>query len=354
MESIKDLIREARAEIQKAPTDRALGDTEVKWLGRKGRLTEILRNLKNLSERERKAQGAEANRARIELEALIRDRRIELRSAAAKTELARERIDVTLPGRALRHGRMHPLTRALDEIRGIFEQLGFSAIDGPEIETEWYNFDALNIPADHPARDMWDTFWLRSNQNLKSKNEKGKSGQKLLLRTHTSPVQVRYMEKHAPPYRIIVPGKVYRYEATDASHDVEFHQVEGLMVDRDISVAHFKHVIRHFFERYFGAKKLSVVLRPSFFPFTEPSFEVMVNCIQCDAKRCAVCKRTGWLEVAGAGMVHPNVFKNAGLNPKGLQGFAFGFGVERLAMLKYKIPDIRLFHSSDPRFLKQF
>lgn len=345
MEDLKKLAEEAKSEIKNAATDAALTGIETKWLGRNGRFTGVLRDLKNIPEKERRTRGAEANRIKIELESVVRVRRVGLREAESKKALERERIDISLPGRRTPAGHMHPVTRALTEIRGIFERLGFSTIEGPEIETEWYNFDALNIPADHPARDMWDTFWLKS---------KTKSGKRTLLRTHTSPMQVRYMEKHAPPYRIIVPGKVYRYEATDASHDVEFHQVEGLMVDRGISVANFKHVIRHFFGEYFGARGLEVLLRPSFFPFTEPSFEVMVSCVQCNKKGCAVCKKTGWLEVAGAGMVHPNVFKNAGLNPKGLQGFAFGFGVERLAMLKYKIPDLRLFHSADPRFLKQF
>ncbi|MBI1957532.1 MAG: phenylalanine--tRNA ligase subunit alpha [Candidatus Niyogibacteria bacterium] len=352
MKNLNDLIEEAKSELKNARDAGALKMTEIRWLGRKGKLTDVLRNIKDLPEKERRAAGGAANRAKQEITNAIRDRQGELRNSSRASDLRRNRIDVTLPGRKKAAGHVHPLTKALLEIRAIFERLGFSTVDGPEIETEWYNFDALNIPADHPARDMWDTFWLKP---ALPKNER------LLLRTHTSPVQVRYIEKHAPPYRIIVPGTVYRYEATDASHDAEFHQVEGLMVEpvspaggRGISVANFKHVIRHFFSEYFGGRDLRVSLRPSFFPFTEPSFEVMISCIQCKQRGCAVCKRTGWLEVAGAGMVHPNVFKNAGLNPKGLAGFAFGFGVERLAMMKYKIPDIRLFHSADPRFLRQF
>jgi len=221
--------------------------------------------------------------------------------------------------------------------------LGFSIVEGPEIETEWYNFDALNIPKEHPARDLWDTFWLQNNKKI----------QNLLLRTHTTPVDVRYMEKNNPPLRIIVPGRCFRHEATDASHDVQFYQVDGLMVGKDISVANFKAVIENFFQEFFK-RDLKIRMRPSFFPFTEPSFEIDISCLVCQGKGCSACSQTGWMEMMGAGMLHPNVFKACKLNPKNWQGFAFGVGLDRLAMMKYKIGDIRLFYNGDLRFLEQF
>ena len=229
--------------------------------------------------------------------------------------------------------------------------------EGPEVETERYNFDALNIPRNHPSRDMWDTFWLKpTNDKRLTTNDNRKlsvvsSG--LLLRTHTSPVQIRYMEKHNPPIRIIAPGRTFRYEATDASHEFQFYQVEGLMVDKNVSVANFKAVIEEFFSRLFETK-VKTRLRPSYFPFVEPGFEVDISCLNCSQKGCSACKKAGWLEIAGAGMVHPSVFKAVGYNPKQVQGFAFGMGLDRIVMMKYKIPDIRLFHSGDLRFLKQF
>jgi phenylalanyl-tRNA synthetase alpha chain len=217
--------------------------------------------------------------------------------------------------------------------------MGFSVVEGPEIETEWYNFDALNIPKDHPARDLWATFWLKNS--------------KLLLRTHTTPVDVRYLEKNNPPLRIITIGRVFRHEATDASHEVNFNQIDGLMVGKEINVANFKAIIQEFFQEFFE-KIIEIRMRPSYFPFTEPSFEVDMRCLNCRGKGCSTCQKIGWLEMMGAGMVHPNVFKAAGLNPKNWQGFAFGMGLDRLAMMKYKINDIRLFYSGDLRFLNQF
>ena len=238
--------------------------------------------------------------------------------------------------------------------------MGFTVAEGPEIETEHYNFDALNIPAEHPARDMWDTFWLRQNEikiQSAGRRTKLKNNERLLLRTHTSPVQIRYMETHEPPIRIISPGIVYRYEATDASHDIEFWQIEGLMVDKDVSAANFKAVIERFFSELFR-RVVSIRLRPSYFPFVEPGFEVDISCAQCKGKGCSICGQSGWLEMMGAGMVHPNVFKAVGYNPSplagGVQGFAFGMGLDRIAMMKYKIPDIRLMRSGDLRFLDQF
>ncbi len=226
--------------------------------------------------------------------------------------------------------------------------MGFSVVEGPELENEWYNFDALSFPKEHPAREMQDTLWIKQKdrENLQSKK-------RFLMRTHTSPVQIHYMEKNNPPLRIVVPGRVFRNEATDVGHEVNFYHLEGLMVSENISVANFKAIIQEFFRRFFG-KPVKIRLRPSYFPFTEPSFEVDLNCINCGGKGCSICSKTGWLEIMGAGMVHPNVFKAAGYNPKQVQGFAFGVGMDRLQMMKHKINDIRLFYSGDLRFLQQF
>ena len=247
-------------------------------------------------------------------------------------------FDVTVPGKKVLFGSLHPLTIVRRKAEEIFQSMGFSIVQGPDAETEWYNFDALNILKDHPARDLWDTFYLENN---------------MILRTHTSPVQVRYMEKNSPPLRIIVPGNVFRHEATDASHEFQLYQIEGLMVDQKISVANLKAVIDQFFFEFFD-QKIDFKLNPDYFPFTEPSFNIVIKCLVCHGKKCPACKKTGWMEVAGAGMVHPSVFKNSGLDSKKWQGWAFGFGLERMAMLKYKINDIRLFRLNDLRFLKQF
>lgn len=339
VKSIAELKKDALGAIQSADTTAALRDVEVRYLGRAGELTVILRDLKNVSPGERKKVGAEANELRALLEAEIAARFNMLKEQEYEKQLAAERIDVTQPGKKFWRGGLHPLTLLQRDMEQIFSQLGFTVAEGPEVETERYNFDALNIPAEHPARDMWDTFWLKSH--------------KLLLRTHTSPGQVRYMEKHKPPLRIIIPGKVFRYEATDATHEIQFYQLEGLMVGKEISAANFKHIIASFFERLFG-KEVAVRLRPSYFPFVEPGFEVDMSCVFCSGKGCSVCKQTGWIEMAGAGMVHPHVFKAAGLNPRDWQGFAFGMGIDRIAMMRYRIPDVRLFYSGDMRFLKQF
>ena len=319
----------------------------LEYLGRKGALNAILRALKDLDENERRSLGAEANDFRRRLEDDIAKKQAGLKISAHDSVSVRERLDVTRPGKKLERGHLHPITKVLHEVEDIFLRMGFTVAEGPEIETEHYNFDALNIPADHPARDMWDTFWLRSDQ------KEVKGAERLLLRTHTSPVQIRYMEKHNPPIRIISPGLVYRYEATDASHDIEFWQIEGLMVDKDINSANFKAIIERFFSELFG-KKINIRLRPSYFPFVEPGFEVDVSCMQCGGTGCSVCQQSGWLEMMGAGMVHPSVFKAVGYNPKEVQGFAFGMGLDRIAMMKYKIPDVRLMRSGDLRFLKQF
>ena len=345
MDKIKALKNKAIEAVKGAPSLGALKVVESRILGRNGELTEVLRALKNLSEKERKEQGELANKIKIELVDLIKTRRNELEKIESEKDLKAERLDVSHPGVKPPQGHIHPLSLIIKEAGEIFNRLGFTVVEGPEIETEWYNFDALNIPEDHPAREMWDTFWL--------KEPKGKS--KLLLRTHTSPMQIRYLETHNPPLRMVVPGICFRYEATDASHDTHFYQLEGLMVDKNTSAANFKAVIQTFLSKILK-RKVEVRLRPSFFPFTEPSFEVDVTCVRCGGKggNCSVCSGTGWLEMMGAGMVHPGVFKNAGLNPKEWQGFAFGMGLDRIAMIRYKIPDIRLFYSGDVRFINQF
>lgn len=259
-------------------------------------------------------------------------------------------------------GHIHTLSSVASRINEIFSEMGFSLIDGPEIETEHYNFDALNVPKDHPARDMWDTFWLKGNkkEHLTTDNKQLTKGQmsdavsqRLLLRTHTSPVQIRHMENNKPPLRIISIGKTFRYEATDATHEAQFHQAEGLLIDKGITLANLKYVIKEFFEKFFE-EKIELRLRPSYFPFVEPGVEIDISCFKCGGGKCSVCKHTGWIEVMGAGMVHPEVLKNVGLNPTDWKGFAFGVGVDRLAMLKYGIDDIRLFYTGDLRLVNQF
>lgn len=325
MEDIKSI----KQEIESAGNLKDLEGIHRKYFGKKGIISFALRELGTLEKEERKKQAPALQVLKREVEEAIKQRSRALVAKEADANLSGEWVDISAPGRKVRSGHLHPLTRLQEKVNGVFSSLGFEIAEGPEIETEWYNFDALNIPKDHPARDMWDTFWL------KPENEK------LLLRTHTSPVQIRYMETHQPPFRIIAPGRVFRHEASDASHDIQFYQLEGLMVDRDISVANFKAVISEFFKALFE-KDVKIRLRPSYFPFVEPGFEI-------DMKSAS-----GWLEMMGAGMVHPNVFKQVGYNPSDWQGFAFGIGLDRIAMMKYKIDDIRLFYGGDLRFLKQF
>jgi len=362
-DELKRIEQSAEQEIARAATLDELEERRIQFLGReKGALTLILRQLKDLPPAERGKVGEQANRLRQSIEALIGERAAALRRSSHESVLQKERLDVTRPGRRIPRGHLHPITKVLGEVEDIFLRMGFTVAEGPEIETEYYNFDALNIPANHPARDMWDTFWLKNSKSQITNpkqipNSKlqipDKTSGRLLLRTHTSPVQIRYMEKHNPPVRIISPGIVYRHEATDASHDIEFWQIEGLAVDRGISIANFKAVVERFFSELFG-KNTPIRLRPSYFPFVEPGFEVDMSCTYCNGKGCAVCQQSGWLEMMGAGMVHPNVFKAVGYNPREVQGFAFGMGFDRLAMMKYKIPDIRLMRSGDLRFLTQF
>lgn len=323
--NIDELAKRAKRDFEKADSAEEIGRLRVKYVGRKGEVTNILRSLKDLSLEERKKIGGAANVLRRELEKLADGKLESFKTGAASAA----RLDVSRPAAKVSRGHLHPLTKIDESIRKIFTSMNFSVVEGPEVETEYYNFDALNIPANHPARDMWDTFWLK---------EKG-----LLLRTHTSPVQIHYMETHQPPFQIIVPGRVFRYEATDASHEFNFYQVEGLMVGETVTLANFKFVVESFFEKFFEGKKIQFRFRPSYFPFVEPGLEVDIK-----------FGGGAWLEVMGAGMVHREVFDAVRYNPDGVQGFAFGMGLDRLAMIKHNIPDIRLFYSGDLRFVKQF
>jgi phenylalanyl-tRNA synthetase alpha chain len=344
---IEEIEKKAKEEIERAKTLKELDEVYKKYLGPKGEISLIFEGLKNLSQKKRIEIGEKTNKLKAVLEDLFLKKKEEIEEKIEREIEEKEWIDITVPGKKVLLGHLHPLTQVLRKVEDIFQNLGFEIVEGPEIENEWYNFDALNIPKDHPARDFWNTLYLKS-QIPNSKSQ-------ILLRTHTSPVQVRYMEKNNPPLRIIVPGRVFRHEATDASHEINFYQLEGLMVDEKgkISIANFRAIIEKFYEMFFE-KKIEVRLRPSYFPFTEPSFEVDITCLVCGGKGCSACSKSGWMEMMGAGMVHPEVFKNSGLNPKFYQGFAFGMGIERLAMMKYKIDDIRLFYSGDLRFLNQF
>jgi phenylalanyl-tRNA synthetase alpha chain len=305
------------------------------------RLSLLFKKMKTLPQEEKVVFGVKANQIKKEMESVIkRKKKIILDK--------KDFFDPTIPGDSKEIGHLHLLTSTIREAVRIFEKMGFSVADGPELEDEWHNFDALNFPDDHPAREMQDTLFIKQERR-----ESLSSEEKFLMRTHTSPVQVRHMIANDPPFRIIVPGRVFRNETTDASHEVNFYQIEGLMVDKDISVANFKAVIQDFLKNFYQ-EDVKIRLRPSFFPFTEPSFEVDMSCSTCLGKGCSVCSQTGWLEIIGAGMVHPNVLKNSGVVPTKWQGFAFGMGWDRIVMMRYKIDDIRLFYNGDLRFLKQF
>ncbi len=351
--SIKTLKIAAEKALKTAPDAKALEAAFRSYLGREGELTDLFQSLAKLSKAKRATLGKEANELRVLLTVMYQERLAELSKVQTQGENAKEWFDVTAPGEKIETGHLHPLTLVQRKAQEIFQSMGFGVSEGPEIETEWYNFDALNIPKDHPARDMWDTFWIKQ-ENLKSlPTSRQAKSERLLLRTHTSPVQIRYMETHKPPLRIIVPGRIFRYEATDASHEINFYQLEGLMVGKEVNAANFKAILQEFCRRFFG-KPVELRLRPSFFPFTEPSFEIDITCLICNGKGCSSCANAGWLEIMGAGMVHPNVFKAVGYDPAEWQGFAFGMGLDRLAMMKYKINDVRLFYSGDLKFLQQF
>jgi len=353
MINLEQLKKQALSAVKSAKDAKALESLRVRFLGReKGELTKILRSLGTLPLEDKRKLGPQANALRQELETAFNKKLEELKVNSQKSGVG---VDITMPGKKVSVGHLHILTQVEKQVRDIFKALNFSVVEGPEVETEYYNFDALNIPKDHPARDMWDTFWILQNR-IKNQESRIKN-EKMLLRTHTSPVQVRYMENHQPPFQIIVPGRVFRFEATDASHEINFHQVEGLMVGKDVNLANFKFVMREFFRRLFG-EDIKLRYRPSYFPFVEPGLEIDIWYERGKLRRPEGSesrpKASGWLEIMGAGMVHPHVFEAARYNPRDLQGFAFGLGLERIAMIKYNIPDIRMFYSGDLRFIKQF
>jgi phenylalanyl-tRNA synthetase alpha chain len=315
----------------------------VRHLGKKSRLTVVLRSLAKLPLDERKAVGSRANQVKSTLQSDLHDKKRLLEERHMELSLARESLDVTLPGRSIPRGRLHPVTQTLEEICDIFENMGFQVLEGPEVEWDYYNFEALNIPQDHPARDMFATLWIDS----------GRSGRSRLLRTHTSPMQIRIMETTCPPIRAIVPGRTYRYEATDATHESMFYQVEGFAVDKGVTLANLKGTLFEFCGRLFGRER-KVRFRCDYFPFVEPGVEVAIECLSCSGAGCRLCGHSGWIEILGAGMVHPDVLRRGDINPEVYSGFAFGLGVERIPMLRYGIDDIRLFYSNDLRFLEQF
>jgi len=334
---IEQLRQEALAQIESSSDLAALDQVRVQYLGKNGLLTAQLKKLGTLPKADRPVAGEAINRAKQALQGAIDARKNDLAQAALSARLESERIDVTLPGRGQACGGLHPVTRTLQRIERLFANAGFSVEEGPEVEDDYHNFEALNIPAHHPARAMHDTFYFDEH---------------LLLRTHTSPVQIRVMENQAPPLRIIAPGRVYRCDS-DLTHTPMFHQVEGLLVDEQATFADLKGVLYDFLTNFFE-RDLELRFRPSYFPFTEPSAEVDIQCVMCNGAGCRVCKQTGWLEVLGCGMVYPEVFRHIGIDPDRYIGYAFGMGVERLAMLRYGIDDIRLYFENDLRFLRQF
>ena len=334
---LKTIEQEALKLLGEAQSLEALLDIGKTYLGRKGPLSSVIKELNTLLPEERAKAGAEINAVKTGIEQTLRTLESQYRDIEKLRRLEKERLDVTLPGHARFAGTLHPVTAVMEEIEDIFSSMGFDIAEGPEVETDYYNFEALNIPEDHPARDMQDTFYLE---------------EQLLLRTHTSPVQVRVMETRKPPLRVIAPGAVYRRDS-DITHTPMFHQVEGFMVDKGVTFADLKGVLTQFLLRVFG-EKTGVRFRPSFFPFTEPSAEVDIRCVICAGKGCRVCKGSGWLEILGCGMIHPNVFRSVKYDPEEVNGFAFGLGIERVAMLKHGIDDLRLFYENDLRFLRQF
>lgn len=334
LEALKESFQAELASVQSLSELQQLRNT---YTGKKGILTAQLKSLSSVSPEQRPAFGKTLNEIKEFVESALKTREVSFKDGEQDKRLLAERLDITLPGRPGTFGRPHPISQILAEIKGIFVSMGFGIEEGPEIELDHYNFEALNIPKDHPARDMQDTFYVSND---------------VVLRTHTSPVQVRVMEKRKPPLRIIVPGKVYRCDS-DVTHTPMFHQVEGLMVDTDVSFSDLKGVLELFLQGLFG-RNTPVRFRPSYFPFTEPSAEVDIGCIFCSGKGCRICKTTGWIEILGAGMVNPKVFEMAGYDPDAYSGFAFGMGVERITMLKYGIDDLRLFFENDLRFLRQF
>jgi phenylalanyl-tRNA synthetase alpha chain len=337
MIQLDDLLTQAETSIREATDLKSLDQFRVTYLGKKGQLTEYLKNLGQLPAAERPLAGQKVNVVKQKVQTLIEEREQILQAAAVESQLAAESIDVTLPGRGQSIGSIHPVTKTRERLEALFNQLGFTTVDGPEIEDDYHNFAALNIPELHPARAMQDTFYFEDGN---------------LLRTHMSPVQIRTMESGKPPLRIIAMGRVYRRDF-DITHTPMFHQIEGLMIDENVSFADLKGILISFLQAFFETE-VAIRFRPSYFPFTEPSAEVDIGCISCGAKGCRICKNTGWLEVLGCGMVHPNVLTMAGIDPERYTGWAFGAGIDRLTMLRYGITDLRALFENDLRFLKQF
>jgi len=334
LEEVKD---QAQAELAQASDEVSLQNLKAKFLGRKGVITEILKGMKDVAQEDRPKMGVMINEVKTFVEELFDQKSNQIKEEKKRRSITEEKIDTTLPSRSLPVGAKHPVSQVMEEVINIFEKMGFEVAEGPEIETDYYNFEALNIPKDHPARDMQDTFYISDD---------------IVLRTHTSPVQIRVMEKEEPPIKIIAPGRVYRCDS-DVSHTPMFHQIEGLLIDKDITFGDLKGVLTEFLRLIFG-EGIGVRFRPSFFPFTEPSAEVDIECVICEGQGCRVCKDSGWLEILGCGMVDPEVFKSVNYDPEIYSGFAFGMGIERITMLKFGINDIRLFFENDVRFLRQF
>ena len=333
-----DLLKQAAQAITESVDLASLDAIRVAYLGKKGEITARLKSLGQLPAEQRPAAGQAINEIKVRIQALIEDRKTSLSSQAIADKLKRDTVDVTLPGRRIKAGGLHPVTLTMNRIEKMFGKLGFDVAEGPEVEDDFHNFEALNIPEHHPARAMHDTFYFDDHH---------------LLRTHTSPVQIRVLEKQKPPVRVIAPGRVYRCDS-DLTHTPMFHQVEGLLVDENVSFSDLKGTLEDFLKQFFEQDDLKTRFRPSYFPFTEPSMEVDISCVMCAGEGCRVCSHTGWLEVLGCGMVHPEVFRHTGLDTEAYTAYAFGMGVERLAMLRYGVNDLRLFFENDLRFLKQF
>lgn len=343
LEELKKLQLQAFADLENSADSKELEQWRICYLGKKSRLTQILRSLSTLPLDERRNTGARANTIRKSLENALEERGHSFETSRLVLSLGNKRVDITLPGYPIPIGRSHPTTQAIEEICQVFQNMGFQVFEGPDVEWDYYNFEALNIPADHPARDMFATFWIDSNRGKRNR----------LLRTHTSPMQIRVMEHNSPPIRIIVPGRCYRYEATDTTHESMFYQVEGLAVDKNITMADLKGTLFDFCHCIFGEER-KVRFRCDYFPFVEPGVEIAIECLACHGNGCRICGYSGWIEILGAGMVNPDVLRGVGIDPEVYSGFAFGLGVERVPMLRYGIDDIRLFYNNDIRFLRQF
>lgn len=337
-EQLEQIKNSVETELSAAESMETLEAIRIKYMGKKGELTAVLKGMGKLSKEERPVIGALANEIRQNLEKEIEEKKAVILKAEEEKKLSEEVIDITMPGKRTKEGKLHPLTQVMNQLKDIFLGMGFSIAEGPEVEYDYYNFEALNIPKDHPARDTQDTFYIEDN---------------IVLRTQTSPMQVRVMEKQKPPIRVIAPGKVFRSDTVDATHSPVFHQIEGLVVDKGVTMADLKGTLEMFVKSLYG-KSTQVRFRPHHFPFTEPSAEMDISCFNCGGKGCSMCKGEGWVEILGCGMVHPKVLENCGIDPEEYSGFAFGIGLERVAMGKYDINDLRLFFENDLRFLKQF